>query len=48
MNKTLKRFLLWLLVVCAVTLVLCTIYYIFHPEEADVGIVSTIDSLDNA
>lgn len=47
MNKSLKRFLLWFLVACAAALVLCTIYYIFHPEEADAGIVTTINQLDS-
>lgn len=48
MRKGLKRFLIGLLVACVAALALCTIYYIYHPEEADRGIVSTMDSIDNA
>ena len=48
MNPSLKRFLLWFLVACAVALTLCVIYYIFHPEEAGAGIVTTLNALDNA
>lgn len=47
MNKSAKRFLIWLFVVCVVALALCTIYYIYHPEEADNGIVATMNELDS-
>ena len=43
-----KKIILWICIGCAVALVLCGIYYIQHPEEADAGIVATMDNLDNA
>lgn len=47
MNKSAKRFLIWLGVACIAALVLCTVYYIAHPAEADNGIVSTMNQLDS-
>lgn len=47
MNKSVKNFLIWLLVVCVAALVLCTVYYINHPDEADNGIVETMNELDS-
>lgn len=47
MNKSAKRFLIWLLVACVAALALCTIYYIGHPEEAGNGIIETMNELDN-
>lgn len=36
------------MIACVAALVLCSVYYIYHPEEADAGIVETMNNLDNA
>lgn len=47
MSKGAKRFLIWLGVACVIALVLCTVYYIANPAEADNGIVTTMNQLDS-
>lgn len=47
MSKQAKRWIIGLILVCAVALVACTVYYIQHPAEADNGIVETMDQLDS-